>query len=200
MLGKHFTVELYVQLPVSTNTNSSMCHQATREVTQHAGWQPCDTTVCARSTELIHLLPVLMCLLLNEGTQIVPGWACESQRMGGLLGAAPVPPALGRVYMVGGVSAHSLLRTRPRPDTHSILQVTLETALSCLLAWCTRSRMVFTARGVSKSLASAAFTASLVLASLEWDMGVTYDDEASKTLSISLPPSPPCLSLAWHQP
>lgn len=35
--------------------------------------------------------------------------------------------------------------------------------------------MVFTALGVSKSSARAAFTAFLVLASLEWDMGVAYD-------------------------
>lgn len=42
--------------------------------------------------------------------------------------------------------------------------------------------MVFTALGVSKSLARAAFTAFLVLASLEWETGVTYD-EAGKGLS-----------------
>lgn len=48
--------------------------------------------------------------------------------------------------------------------------------------------MEFTALGVSKSLASAAFTAFLVLASLEWDMGVTYD-EASTGLS-GAPASP----------
>ena len=43
--------------------------------------------------------------------------------------------------------------------------------------------MVFTALGVSKSLARAAFTAFLVLVSLEWDMGVTCDDKAGKGLS-----------------
>lgn len=43
--------------------------------------------------------------------------------------------------------------------------------------------MVFTALSVSKSLARAAFTAFLVLASLEWEIGVTYDDEAGKGLS-----------------
>lgn len=84
-----------------------------------------------------------------------------------------------------GLSAHSL--GQDPPDIHSTLQVTFETALSCLFAWCTRSRMVFTALGVSKSLANAAFTAFLVLASLEWDMGVTY--EASKGLS-GAPASP----------
>lgn len=55
------------------------------------------------------------------------------------------------------------LGVAPCPDIHS----TFETALSCLLAWCTRSRMAFTALGVSKSLASAAFTAFLVMLSLE---------------------------------
>lgn len=43
--------------------------------------------------------------------------------------------------------------------------------------------MVFTALGVSKSLARAAFTAFWVLASLGWEMGDTYADEAGKGLS-----------------
>lgn len=51
--------------------------------------------------------------------------------------------------------------------------------------------MVFTALGVSKSLARAAFTAFWVLASLGWEMGVNYDDETGKVL-----PGAP----AWHQP
>lgn len=68
--------------------------------------------------------------------------------------------------MVGEIRGHSFPRTSPPPIIHSI-HVTFETALSCLLAWCTRSRMAFTALGVSKSLASAAFTAFLVMLSLE---------------------------------
>lgn len=47
--------------------------------------------------------------------------------------------------------------------------------------------MVFTALGVSKSLARAAFTAFWVLASLGWEMGVNYDDETARC---SLAPQP----------
>lgn len=70
--------------------------------------------------------------------------------------------------MVGEIRGHSFPRTScPPPHIIHSIHVTFETALSCLLAWCTRSRMAFTALGVSKSLASAAFTAFLVMLSLE---------------------------------
>lgn len=98
--------------------------------------------------------------------------------------------------MAGGVNAHSFPRTGLHPVVCSVLQITFGTALSCLFAWCTRSRMVVTALGVSKSLASAALTAFSVLASLEWDMG-------SPTMMRQVKGSPAAPwgpSLAWHQP
>lgn len=82
------------------------------------------------------------------------------------MGAAPKLPALGDKSRWLWNLAIPSLGVAPHPDIHST-HVTFETALSCLLAWCTRSRMAFTALGVSKSLASAAFTAFLVMLSLE---------------------------------